>query len=76
MVPEVAIVPEHDSAFVFVVRGTAVERRQVRLGRRRPGEVEITAGLEGQERVVIKGTQHVRDGMTIREIRSDAPGAS
>jgi membrane fusion protein (multidrug efflux system) len=76
VVPETAIVPEHDSAFVFVVRDTTVERRKVRLGRRRPGEVEITAGLEEQERVVIKGTQNVRDGMTVREAGSDTPGAS
>ncbi len=76
VVPESAIVPEQGNTFVFAVRDSRVERREVRLGRRRPGEVEITAGLQEGERVVVEGTQNVRDGMSVREQpQTDAAGS-
>jgi membrane fusion protein (multidrug efflux system) len=67
MVPEAALVPEQGSAFVFVVRDGKVQRREVRTGRRRPGEVEIVTGLEAGAHVVVEGTQNVQDGGTVRE---------
>jgi membrane fusion protein (multidrug efflux system) len=42
-----------------------VERRLVETGRRRPGEVEITEGLEPGERVITEGTQKVRPGQQV-----------
>jgi membrane fusion protein (multidrug efflux system) len=74
LVPEAAIVPEQGKTFVFVVRDGLVERREVRIGKRRPGEVEIVEGLREQEHVIIEGTQNVRDGSRVREeLRNDAP---
>lgn len=67
VVPESAIVPEQGRTFVFVVRDAKVERREVHVGRRRPGEVQIASGLEAGERVVIEGTQNLRDGTAVRE---------
>lgn len=67
VVPEAAIVPEQGATFVFVVENNTVERREVRIGRRRPGEAQIASGLREGERVVVEGTQNVRDGMTVRE---------
>jgi membrane fusion protein (multidrug efflux system) len=72
LVPEAAIVPEQGRTFVFVVRDGVVERRDVRLGKRRPGEVEIVEGLREHERVVVEGTQNVRDGSPVREEPQDA----
>lgn len=66
-IPEGAIVPERGESYVFVVNDGRVERRKVRTGRRRPGEVEIVAGLTEGERVVVEGTQHVSDGTRARE---------
>jgi membrane fusion protein (multidrug efflux system) len=57
---------------VFVVRNNVVERREVRIGKRRPGSVEIVSGVAEQERVVVDGTQNVRDGSVVQE----AGGAS
>lgn len=71
LVPEAAIVPEQGRTFVFVVRDGVVERRAVRLGKRRPGEVEVLTGLQEHERVVIEGTQNVRDGVSVREHSPD-----
>ncbi len=67
LVPEEAIIPEQGKSFVMVVAGGVVERRQVRTGRRRPGEVEIASGLAPAEKVVIRGVQNVRSGSAVRE---------
>jgi membrane fusion protein, multidrug efflux system len=72
LAPEAAIVPEQGRTFVFVVRDGVVERRDVRLGKRRPGEVEIVEGLEKHERVIVEGTQNVREGSRVREETQDA----
>jgi membrane fusion protein (multidrug efflux system) len=68
MVPEGAIVPEQGSTFVFVANDGQVTRREVRTGRRRPGEVEIVDGLREGEHVVVEGTQNVSDGSAVREL--------
>lgn len=73
LVPEEALVPERGLAYVFVVRNNVVERREVRTGKRRPGFVEIVDGVTENERVVVDGTQHVRDGTLVQE---DIGGAS
>lgn len=69
MVPEQAIVPERSRQFVFVVAADGtVAQREVKTGRRRPGEVEILEGLEPGELVITEGTQKVRDGGKARPI--------
>jgi len=78
MVPEQALVPEQSRQYVWVVGdGNAVEKREVRTGRRRPGQVEIVDGLEAGERVVTEGTQKIRPGTSVeidevRDIATDA----
>lgn len=67
VVPESAIVPERGSVFVFVVGEGRAERRAVTVGRREPGRVELVAGVEAGERVVVQGTQKVRDGSAVVE---------
>ncbi len=47
MVPEAALVPEQSRQFLFVVEDGRATRREVRIGRRRPGRVEVIDGLEG-----------------------------
>ena len=67
MVPEQSIVPERSKQFVMVVGpDNVVERREVRTGRRRPGEVEILEGLEPGELVISEGTQKGRPGEKVR----------
>ena len=69
VIPETAIVPERSNQFVLVVDDDSViERRQVRTGRRRPGFVEVTHGLEPGEVVVVEGTQKARPGEAVRII--------
>ncbi|HEY6642154.1 efflux RND transporter periplasmic adaptor subunit [Povalibacter sp.] len=73
LVPEAAIIPEQGRMYVLVVDGNVAHRREVMIGRRRPGEVEIVNGLQEGERVVVEGTQNLRDGDAVRE---DAPGTA
>jgi membrane fusion protein (multidrug efflux system) len=75
MLAEQAIVPENDSHFVFVVDGGRAQKRQVTIGRRRPGEVEILDGLTIADRVVVDGTLNVRDGSAVR-VQSDSAVSS
>lgn len=70
MVPEGAIVPEQGMTFVFVVKEGVVAKREVILGRRKPGQVQVTQGLALGERVVVEGTQKVRDGIQVVEVDS------
>jgi membrane fusion protein, multidrug efflux system len=74
LVPEEAIVPERGKAYVFVVHDDVVQRREVRTGKRRPGEVEIVEGVHPDEHVVIEGTQNIRDGSLVQE--TPPPSAS
>jgi membrane fusion protein (multidrug efflux system) len=67
VIPEEAVVPEQARQFVYVVEGTAVAKREVSLGRREPGFVEVTAGLVAGDRVVIEGTLKLRDGASVVE---------
>jgi len=68
MVPEQALVPEQARQFIYVVQGPKVNKREVKLGRREPGFVEITDGLRAGDHVVIEGTLKLRDGSLVREL--------
>jgi membrane fusion protein, multidrug efflux system len=71
LIPEGALVPEQGKTFVFVVQDGIALKREVTIGRRRPGEVQVTTGLERGERVVVEGTQKVRDGIAVLEVDSN-----
>lgn len=73
LVPELALVSEGDHRFVFVVQDDTALLREVETGTRIPGEVEITAGLEIGDEIVIEGTQSLRHGMRIRRV--EGPGS-
>jgi membrane fusion protein (multidrug efflux system) len=66
MVPEAALVPEQSRQFLFVIEDGRAMRREVRIGRRQPGRVEIVAGLKPGEQVIVEGTQKVREGGAVR----------
>jgi membrane fusion protein (multidrug efflux system) len=68
VVPEEALVPEQARQFVYVVAAGKVAKREVTLGRREPGFVEIATGLSKGELVVTEGTLKLRDGAPVREV--------
>ncbi len=74
-VPGSAIVRFADDTFVFVVtegeRGAQASRRNVVLGQRSNGLIEVTEGLEPGERVVAEGVHRVRDGSVVQPVRTE-----
>jgi membrane fusion protein (multidrug efflux system) len=76
VVPESALVPERGSVFVFVIKDGMASRREVATGRREPGRVELTGGVTAGERVVVQGTQKIRDGSPVIESSAPPPGAT
>lgn len=71
MVPEQAIVPEQSRQFVWVVDDAGLAHlREVQTGRRRPGQVEVLAGLDEGERVITAGTQKARDGSPVKVVEA------
>ncbi|WFM70188.1 efflux RND transporter periplasmic adaptor subunit [Halomonas sp. CKK8] len=69
VMPESALIPQGERQFVLVLDEAdqyRVERREVVIGARREGEVEVLEGLEAGELVVAHGTERVRDGQPTR----------
>jgi len=67
MLPEQAIVPENDQQFVYVVEDGRAHKRAIKIGRRRPGEVEVLEGVTADDGVVTDGTMNLRDDVAVRE---------
>ena len=66
-VPEQCLVPVENKQFVFVVAADkTAERREVAIGARQPGFVEIVSGLKAGETVVVEGTLRLRPGARVR----------
>ncbi|OGH55855.1 MAG: hypothetical protein A3G34_00350 [Candidatus Lindowbacteria bacterium RIFCSPLOWO2_12_FULL_62_27] len=66
VVPESAIVPQGGKFHAFVIEGGVARMREVTLGLRRPGKVQILDGLHEGESVVVAGIQKIRDGIPVR----------
>lgn len=75
VIPEEALTPEAEKQYVFVVTDGKAVRREVRIGGRRPGSVEILDGLNVGDSVVVEGTQKIRNGSPVQanERLVDAP---
>ena len=76
VLPEESLVPEQSRQFVFVVEGGRAKKREVHIGERRPGSVEILDGLQVGERVIVEGTVTARDGAAVRDLARDLPPAT
>ncbi|HUF90539.1 MAG TPA: efflux RND transporter periplasmic adaptor subunit [Gemmatimonadota bacterium] len=66
LVPEEAISTQGTQNYVYVVRDSVAERREVELGARLDGMVEILSGLEAGEVAVTAGQAGLQDGAAVR----------
>jgi RND family efflux transporter MFP subunit len=66
LAPRAAIRAEGSNSFVFIVRGDVVERRAVQLGGTDGDRVEVRAGLQSGDLVVVSPPEILRDGMRVR----------
>ncbi len=78
VIPEECLVAQGQKQYVYVVdpADSTAQRREVRIGTRRPGEVEIVEGLTVGELVITDGTLKVRPGkkVSIRAIDDGTTG--
>jgi membrane fusion protein, multidrug efflux system len=65
IIPEDALIPLQGSNFVWVVANGKATRRQVELGVRTPGFVEIKKGVESAEQVVVGGQERLAEGAPV-----------
>ncbi|MEP7226096.1 MAG: efflux RND transporter periplasmic adaptor subunit [Gemmatimonadales bacterium] len=65
VIPEDAVLPLQGSNFVWVITDGKATRRQVELGVRTPGFVEVTSGVEDKEQVVVGGQERLGEGAPV-----------
>jgi membrane fusion protein (multidrug efflux system) len=65
LVPEESILPIQGGNFLWVVQEGKAVRRQVGLGIRIPGFVEIRSGVDPGEQVVVGGLAMLQEGMPV-----------
>lgn len=72
VIPESALLPVGERNFVMVVtesaQGSAASRREVAIGTRLQGEVEVVSGISAGETVVTHGGFKLADGDAVRVI--------
>lgn len=66
VIPEDAVLPLQGTNFVWVVINGKATRRQVELGVRTPGFVEVTSGVENAEQVVVGGQERLAEGAPVQ----------
>jgi membrane fusion protein (multidrug efflux system) len=74
VVPEEALAPEGRREFVYLVEAGEPPRavkREITIGARRLGEVEIVDGLSAGDLVVIHGTMTLRDGRPVEIVATE-----
>jgi RND family efflux transporter MFP subunit len=65
LVPRAAVRTTGETAHVFVVRGDVVERRAIRVGGTDGDRLEVQAGLQAGDRVVLSPPEALQDGSRV-----------
>ena len=66
LVPAAAVQPNGDTGVVFVINGSTVERRAVRLGERTAGRQVVLSGLTAGTLVAVGDLASLADGASVR----------
>lgn len=64
-IPERSLIQDGDKKFVFKVKQDSVRKTEIALGRRKPGYVEVTSGLELGDSVATSALQDLEDGIVV-----------
>ena len=68
-VPEGSIIQENEKTFVYLIKDSSSYKKEVKIGKRKKGLVEIVKGLNTGDKVVYEGTNKIKDGSKIIEKR-------
>lgn len=63
--PEAALSPSGETQYVYRVENGVAQRREVTIGERREGRVEILTGVALNDMLVVAGLQRVTDGARV-----------
>jgi len=66
VVPEGAVFQVQTRAYVYTVDGDTARQREIQVGSRRFGVVEVIGGVEEGELIVVEGIIKLRDGAKLR----------
>lgn len=66
VIPEDAVLPVQGKSYAYVVKDGKAERREVELGVRTPGYVEVRKGLIDGEQVAVSGLERLTDGAPVK----------
>ena len=69
LIPATALREENGRNYVYLVKSGVVERRAVTSGGKRGEEILVTAGLAGNETVIIGGVDGLADGSRVEETK-------
>lgn len=69
-IPRSAIIEEGGEAVVFIVAGNVAEKRVIQTGYADAGNVEVTAGLEDNDEVVVVGQMNLKTGSRVSVINT------
>ena len=67
-VPESAVTIQGKTAFVYVVNGENVDKKNIQIGKRNFGKVSVLDGVSEGDRIVVEGVSKVRDKSKIKII--------
>lgn len=73
IVPEHALVRADGGIFAYVVDGTTVRKRAVKLGLDQGAMHEVLAGLAAGEQIVVRGQRNIRDGDVVEPQAGEEP---
>ena len=76
MIPATALIETVGQPAVYLLRGTTVTRRTVERGEAYQGRVEVRNGIDVGDSVVVAGQNNLRDGATVRVVRTPAGDAA
>lgn len=65
-IPRSAVLYEGDATYVFVASGGQAHRRTVKTGLQNDPDIEVTAGLQPNDIVVVSGNYELDEGMKIQ----------
>ena len=68
-VPESSVTIQGKTAFVYVVNGETVDKKNIQIGKRNFGKVSVLDGLSEGDRIVVEGVSKVRDKSKIKIIK-------
>jgi HlyD family secretion protein len=70
-VPRGAVDTENGNRFVYVVKGTKLEKRQIEVGIADATNFEVIGGLQGNELIALPGDVDLKNGMTVKVVNMD-----